>query len=79
MKNRSYKTFAEIDKDIQIAKLERDIHREKIFLHTERVRNNISPTNLLNNIVGESSSKGSSSLIMNIVNLALPFIVKKFK
>jgi hypothetical protein len=78
MKYRKYKSFTEIDRDIQIAKLERDIHCEKILLHTERLKNNFSPASLLKNIIG-GKEKGSSSIWMNLLNLALPFLFKKFK
>lgn len=80
MKNRTYTSFAEIDKDIQIARLERDIHREKVFLYAERVKNNVSISSLLNNVIGGGGQKSSSSsLIMSILNIALPFILNKFK
>lgn len=76
MKSRIYKSFIEIDKDIQIVKLERDIHSEKLLLESERLRNNISPSSLLENTIG--IDKGSSSMWMNVLNLALPFLFKKF-
>lgn len=80
MKNRSYTSFAQIEKDIQIAKLERDIHREKVFLQAERMKSNFSLSGILKNNVGtNNSSSSSSSIIMNVLNMALPFILKKFK
>lgn len=79
MKNRSYKSFIEIDKDIQIAKLERDIHREKAFLHAERLKSNFSPSSLLKSAFGGERKSNSSSLIMNVLNIVLPFIMNKFK
>jgi hypothetical protein len=80
MKNRSYTSFAQIEKDIQIAKLERDIHREKVFLQAERMKSNFSLSGILKNTVGTNdSSSSSSSIIMNVLNMALPFILKKFK
>lgn len=79
MKNRVYKSFTEIDKDIQIARLERDIHREKVFLHAEKLKNNFSPSSLLNSTLGAGEKSNSSSMIMNILNFVLPFIWKKFK
>jgi hypothetical protein len=80
MKNRSYTSFAEIDKDLQIAKLERDIHREKIFLQAEKLKSNFSLSGLLKNTMGGGEkSSSSSSIIMNIANMALPFIMNKFK
>lgn len=78
MKDRNYKSFTEIDKDIQIAKLERDIHREKFLLQAERLKHNFSPASLLKNSFGGGES-GSSSIWMNVLNLALPFLFKKFK
>lgn len=80
MKNRSYTSFAEIDKDIQIAKLERDIHREKVFLQAERLKSNFSLSGIVKNTIGSNkNSSSSSSLIMNVLSMAVPFIVKKFK
>ena len=80
MKNRIYKSFTEIDKDIQITKLERDIHREKVFLQAEKMKSNFSLSGILKNTFdGGEKNSSSSSTIMNIINLALPFIFKKFK
>lgn len=79
MKSKIYKSFNEIDKDIQITKLERDIHREKVFLHAEKLKGSFSPSSLLKNTIGGGGSSSSSSILMNILNVALPFILKKFK
>lgn len=80
MKNRIYKSFTEIDKDIQIVKLERDIHREKISLQAEKLKNSFSLSSILNNTMnGGEKNSSSSSMIMNVINLALPFIFKKFR
>ena len=80
MKDKSYRSFAEIDRDLQIAKLERDIHREKVFLKVEKVKNSLSPSSLLRDSInlGKKSSL-SSSLIMNAVNFVLPFVIRKIK
>mgnify|MGYP005822054967 CR=1 FL=1 len=79
MKSKSYTSFNEIDKDIQITKLERDIHREKVFLHAEKLKSSFSPSSLLKSTIGGGDKSSSSSIIMNVLNLALPFILKKFK
>ena len=37
MESKLYNTFEEIERDLQILKLEREIHHKKIILHIEQI------------------------------------------
>ncbi|SFU27188.1 hypothetical protein SAMN05216480_10197 [Pustulibacterium marinum] len=49
---RVYKSFEEIDNDLAIRKLERDIAAEKVKLNLSKTKEQLMPTNLLGGFTG---------------------------
>ena len=47
-----YTSFDEIDRDLQILKLQREIGKEEFKLKVQKTRNNLLPTNLLGGMSG---------------------------
>ncbi|MEX1191456.1 MAG: DUF6327 family protein [Brumimicrobium sp.] len=79
MDKKKYSSFNEIERDLQILKLEREIYHEKILLNSERLKDNLSPLKVLKNTVLSKGKGVSSSMIMSIIGIAVPIIFKKFK
>jgi len=65
MKNKKYSSFDQINRDLHILKLQRDIDRETIKLRLHEARNQLYPTQLIEGIRGLAQK------------LMLTFIVKK--
>jgi len=77
-KPKIYSSFEEIELDLQILKLEREIHAQKIKLGFQRTKENLKPVNLLEDYIGESN-KSTFSMIEQIVKIILHFAIKPFK
>lgn len=77
-KPKRYSSFEEIELDLKILRLEREIHAQKIKLTIERTKQNLQPVNLLQDYIGESNQM-TFSLIEQIFRIILQFVVKPFK
>lgn len=73
MNTKSYSSYAEIDRDLEILKLERQIHREKLKLGIENAKENLKIGNVLEGYL-EFSSEQKTSSMHSIVQLILPLI-----
>lgn len=49
---KQYSSFSEIDHHLRILSLQREIHRESIKLHFNRVKSNFYPTQLVGGVSG---------------------------
>lgn len=75
-KPKIYSSFEEIELDLQILKLEREIHAQKIKLNLEKTGQNLRPMNLLQDYIGEST-RNTFSLIEPILKFILQFFMKR--
>ncbi len=77
-KSKIYSSFEEIDLDLQILKLEREIHAQKIKLNLEKTGENLRPINLINDYIG-NSDRTNLSMIEQTFKIILQFLVKPVK
>ncbi|TSJ46483.1 DUF6327 family protein [Fluviicola chungangensis] len=77
-KQKIYSSFEEIELDLQILKVQREIHAQKIKLNLEKTGENLQPINLLQDYIGESN-RNTFSLIEQVIKLILQFVIKPFK
>lgn len=75
-KPQKYNSFEEIDLDLKILKLEREIHAQKFQRGLEGAKKNLQPSNLLEETFGELSEP---SFIERIVSIIFQFVLKSFK
>jgi len=78
METKRYSSYAEIDRDLEILKLKREIHLEKMKLGLENVKENLKLGNVVEGYL-EFSTTNSPSILSKIVHLAFPFILKFMK
>lgn len=78
---KSYSSFEQINHDLQILRIEREIHYQKINLAVDQLRNEIAPQNLIKKTLGSASSlvKNSGSVQTLLVTSILKFIIRKFR
>ncbi len=75
MKITKYSSYAEIDRELEILKLEKEINYQKLALSFEKTKESITPQNIVNDFVG--SYVNSASLPFgDLIPKALPFILK---
>jgi hypothetical protein len=77
-KPKVYSSFEEIELDLQILKVQREIHAQKIKLNLEKTGENLRPMNLLEGYIGESN-RTTFSLIEQVIKIILQFVVKPSK
>lgn len=77
-KPKIYSSFEEIELDLQILKVQREIHEQKIKLNLEKTGENLRPINLLEDYIGETN-RTTFSLIEQVIKIILQFVVKPFK
>jgi hypothetical protein len=73
-----YSSFEEIELDLKILKLEREIHAQKIKMGFQETGENLRPMNLLQDYIG-AGNQTTFSLIEQVIKFILQFVVKPFK
>lgn len=72
---REYKNFDEIDRDLTLLKLQKEIDKEKIILSYNQTKESLAPKRLLKNAAG---SIFKNALILKGATSVLGFIGDKF-
>ncbi len=77
-KSRKYNSFEEIELDLKILKLEREIHAQKFKRGIQGAKKNLQPANVLQEALG-GTDNGEPSFIERILPIILQFALKSFK
>ena len=75
METKKYSSYAEIDKELEILKLEKDIEYQKLLLSIQKTRESFTPQGIVKNFLGSYKSIFSESY-GSMLSLALPYIIK---
>ena len=78
MVTRKYSSYAEIDRDLEILKLEKQIHYQKLVLSIDQTKESLLPSNLVFDLVNYYKSF-VSNIYMNLLKFAIPYLIKWFK
>jgi Family of unknown function (DUF6327) len=82
MEAKKYSTYAEIEKDLEILKLEKEIQYQKLILSFQKTRESFTPQGMVNGFLSSYKTIFSESY-MTLINMAIPYVVKwlfkKFK
>ncbi|MBK5192103.1 MAG: hypothetical protein JJE07_02635 [Flavobacteriaceae bacterium] len=54
---KEYSSFKEIDRDLEILKLQMQIDKEEIKLHLNQTKENLSPISLMGSVIGSIAKK----------------------
>lgn len=74
MESIKYTSFEQIERDLQILKLEREIHHQKILLHINQTKESLTVRSLLSNLFHFSIPRNLDSMI----KLFIPLLIKWF-
>ena len=85
-----YSSYAQIERDLEILKLEKEIQYQKMVLKFQQTKDNITPQSVVNNFVDSYVEKVSlpfdkifKSAYPFLIKTSLPFLIKwishKFK
>ncbi|MEM0541518.1 DUF6327 family protein [Flavobacterium sp. j3] len=74
MEKKKYSSYAEIELELQILKVEREIHYQKILLSIDKTKESILPFKKINKIL-EVVSNFSSGIYGTILKTAIPILI----
>lgn len=74
---KKYSSYDQINADLAMLKLEREIHLQYILLNTEKVKESLEPENLFREVLASLKLKLSNSYGM-ILQIAIPYLINWF-
>jgi hypothetical protein len=74
MGTKKYSSYAQIDRELEILKIEKEISYQKVVLGFHRTKESLTPNHLLNNFLGSFKTVFSGSF-GNILNVVVPFVI----
>lgn len=77
MEPKKYSSYAEIDRDLEILKLEKDIHFQKLLLSVQKTKESFEPKNIINSYLSSFKSTLSNNYVQ-IIQAAIPYIIGWF-
>ena len=74
MQNKKYTSYAQIDRELEIFKIEKEISYQKLVFGVQKTKENLTPQNIVNDLIGTYSSAIPYGAL---VSASVPFIIKK--
>ncbi|ESU30036.1 hypothetical protein FLJC2902T_05270 [Flavobacterium limnosediminis JC2902] len=76
METKVYSSYKEIDRDLEILKLQKEIDVKKLSLTVDKTLESLTPAGMLRNLLGDTGLLITKSGLLK--NVILPFIINKF-
>lgn len=77
MERKKYSSYAELDRDLEILKLEKEINYQKLVLSFQKTKESITPQNIVNGFVSSYTEYFSNSYV-KILQAILPYVIGWF-
>ncbi|KAF2335890.1 DUF6327 family protein [Flavobacterium ginsenosidimutans] len=77
MERKKYSSYAEIERDLEILKLEKEINYQKLVLSFQKTKESITPQNIVNGFVSSYTEYFSNSYL-KIIQSILPYVIGWF-
>ncbi|WP_343696149.1 DUF6327 family protein [Flavobacterium sp.] len=77
MEKKKYSSYAEIDRDLEILKLEKDINYQKLVLSFQKTKESITPQKIVNGFVSSYTGYVKNSF-PEILQSIIPFVINWF-
>ena len=74
MEPKKYSSYAEIDHDLKILKVEREIHYQKIMLNIGKTKESFMPSKTVS-LVGDVLKNAATGPIGTILKIAVPYAI----
>lgn len=75
MEIKKYSSYEEIDRELEILKLEKEIHLQKIILNFQQTKEVLRPENLLIDFLGSCKTMVTNSYTKVLLTV-LPYVIK---
>jgi len=77
MESKKYSSYAEIDRELEILKLEREISYQKLVLSVHRTTDSITPENIVSGFLAPYKDAIPNQLL-SIVKAVFPYVISYF-
>ena len=77
METKKYASYAEIDRDLEILNLEKEIHYQKLLLSVQKTKESFEPKNIINSYLSSFKSTLSNNYVQ-ILQAAILYIIGWF-
>ena len=79
MENKKYNSYAQIDRELEILKVEKEISYQKLVFGVKKTKENFTPQNIVSDLIGTYSSAIPYGAIVSasvpfVLNKAIPFV-----
>lgn len=74
MEPKKYSSYAEIDHDLKILKVEKEIHYQKILLSIDKTKESFMPSKTVS-LMGNIYQKATSGMLGTLLKMAVPYAV----
>jgi hypothetical protein len=74
MEAKKYSSYAEIDRDLKILKVEREINYQKIILNVDKTKESVMPSKAVS-FVSQVIEKSTTGPIGTLLKIAVPYAV----
>ncbi|CAM3958203.1 DUF6327 family protein [Flavobacterium weaverense] len=79
MENKKYTSYAQIDRELEILKVEKEISYQKLVFGVKKTKENFTPQNIVSDLIGTYSSAIPYGAIVSasvpfVLNKAIPFV-----
>jgi hypothetical protein len=74
MEAKKYASYAEIERDLEILKLQKEIHYQKVVLRFQKTRESFEPKNIINSYLGSFKETLSNNYVQ-LLQAAIPYIL----
>lgn len=74
MEVKKYSSYADIDRDLEVLKLEKELHYQKVLLSVQKTKESFEPQNIITSYFGSFKSSISNNYVQ-ILQKALPYII----
>jgi hypothetical protein len=75
METKKYSSYAEIEHELEILKLQKEINLQKLVLSFQKTKESFTPENIVSGFLGSYKSILSDSYT-TILEIAIPYIIK---
>ena len=75
METKKYSSYAEIDRELEILKIEKELSYQKLVFGIKKTKESFTPQNIVSGVIG-SSLNAFSGNYGTLINLAIPYVTK---
>jgi hypothetical protein len=77
MENKKYSSYAEIEQDLEILKVEKELYYQKMLLSIDKTKESILPSKSVS-FIGNLYQKVFSGTYGTLLKIAIPYIINWF-